>query len=121
MTQVKENVKNSDAIPRNAWSEAQINLLVRLWGTVPVADIAERLGRNPNSVAIKASRLGLPPLAQRKALKTLRGANPKARVRPCLSCQTPFFSEGPHNRICEKCKDAEIWRTGGGASNWSGR
>ncbi len=28
----------------------------------------------------------------------------KSRMRDCLTCQSPFWSEGAHNRICDKCK-----------------
>lgn len=31
-----------------------------------------------------------------------------ARVRPCLSCNTRFASEGPHNRLCTTCRRADI-------------
>lgn len=27
-----------------------------------------------------------------------------ATVRPCLRCQSPFPSEGPHNRLCDPCR-----------------
>lgn len=28
----------------------------------------------------------------------------KHRVRPCMTCSTPFNSEGPHNRMCDHCR-----------------
>lgn len=31
-------------------------------------------------------------------------ANPNARMRKCLACMKPFWSDGPQNRICNKCK-----------------
>lgn len=26
------------------------------------------------------------------------------RTRPCITCRTPFQSEGPHNRMCTQCR-----------------
>ena len=31
----------------------------------------------------------------------------KAKVRPCITCQTDFHSEGPHNRMCDSCRSGE--------------
>ena len=28
-----------------------------------------------------------------------------ARRRPCITCGAPFDSEGPHNRMCDACRD----------------
>jgi len=33
-------------------------------------------------------------------------------VRPCLSCNEDFKSEGIHNRICNLCKGTEEWEMG---------
>lgn len=30
----------------------------------------------------------------------------KAKVRPCITCQIPFQSEGAHNRMCADCRRA---------------
>ncbi|MFQ6016750.1 MAG: hypothetical protein ACE5KF_01010 [Kiloniellaceae bacterium] len=35
-----------------------------------------------------------------------------ARLRRCLICGCNFPSEGPHNRICRKCKNSQAWRQG---------
>jgi hypothetical protein len=29
---------------------------------------------------------------------------PHLRTRPCLCCQTPITSEGPHHRLCDPCR-----------------
>lgn len=29
----------------------------------------------------------------------------KRRLRPCLSCNAEFQSQGIHNRLCDACKD----------------
>jgi hypothetical protein len=30
----------------------------------------------------------------------------KPKMRDCMTCRSPFWSEGAHNRICDKCKRA---------------
>ncbi len=32
--------------------------------------------------------------------------------RRCLTCGDDFPSEGPHNRVCRRCKSSKIWRDG---------
>lgn len=36
----------------------------------------------------------------------------QTQPRRCLTCGDDFPSEGPHNRICRKCKSSKIWRDG---------
>ena len=46
--------------------------------------------------------------------KTIK-AKPDAsavRTRRCLLCGESFLSEGPHNRICRRCKGTQAWRQG---------
>lgn len=31
---------------------------------------------------------------------------PKSKPRKCLRCDETFDSEGPHHRICDRCKTA---------------
>ena len=31
--------------------------------------------------------------------------------RNCLSCRQEFRSAGPGNRVCERCKDGDAWKT----------
>lgn len=31
-------------------------------------------------------------------------AKTQARKRPCITCREKFSSEGPHNRMCERCR-----------------
>ncbi len=38
-------------------------------------------------------------------------SNP-TKPRRCLTCGSDFPSEGPHNRICRKCKSSKLWRDG---------
>ncbi|WP_425099172.1 hypothetical protein [Tropicibacter sp. S64] len=37
------------------------------------------------------------------------------RRRPCMCCRTSFLSDGPHNRLCNVCRqrDGEDWVTFG--------
>lgn len=38
-----------------------------------------------------------------------------SKMRTCLTCRKPFWSDGAHNRICDKCKkshDGEDWYGG---------
>ncbi len=30
--------------------------------------------------------------------------NPSCKLRACMTCQTEFLSEGPHNRMCNRCR-----------------
>jgi hypothetical protein len=41
---------------------------------------------------------------RRDTLKAEADAKLKRKVRPCLCCQTPFASEGIHNRMCDRCR-----------------
>lgn len=36
----------------------------------------------------------------------------RARARDCLMCRTTFSSQGPHNRVCDRCKHSQAWREG---------
>lgn len=33
-----------------------------------------------------------------------RARKARLRERPCLSCGTAFLSEGPHHRMCQRCR-----------------
>ena len=89
------------------WTEGDIETLIEMWHMrYSNADIADALDRAENAVAIKASRLTLPP---RRDLES--GVN--AKIRKCLRCQSSFHSHGAGNRICEPCKGSNEWRSGG--------
>ena len=38
-----------------------------------------------------------------RACKTLL-ATSKERTRNCMACGTEFISQGPHNRLCDRCR-----------------
>lgn len=113
MTNIDVTSEPGSRLARGSWSEKEVRILIAMWQKNEIEEIVKALDRNKNAISIKASRLGLPPRAHTKSEKAVRTSNPKARIRPCLSCQTPFYSEGPHHRICDKCKDTESWRSGG--------
>lgn len=89
------------------WTESDIETLIEMWHMKYTnADIAEVLERAENAVAIKASRLSLPP---RRDLE--RSEN--AKIRKCLRCSSSFHSHGAGNRICDPCKASNEWMSGG--------
>lgn len=52
---------------------------------------------------------------RRKARRRNQGAGPRrmpknATMRPCLTCSSVFASEGNHHRICDGCKDTNVFR-----------
>ncbi len=88
------------------WTEAEIATLTGMWGSGATNhEIGLALGRKENAVAIKASRLHLPrkEVAIQLLSEKRRGGR-KSKIRPCLCCRRPFFSEGAHHRICDPCK-----------------
>jgi len=87
-----------------SWSDEEIRTLAAMWATSTNAEIAQKLNRPANAVAIKASRIGLP--RKDEAARMLKSAKKGVKVRNCLTCRTPFYSEGAHNRICDPCKDS---------------
>jgi len=40
-------------------------------------------------------------------------ANQEKKSRRCLKCNAEFESEGPHNRICPRCKTQSAWKNNG--------
>ncbi len=36
----------------------------------------------------------------------------RQRDRRCLMCRQAFPSDGPHNRLCPRCKGSSSWREG---------
>lgn len=92
---------------RIPWSDREVSRLVALWGMkLSNAEIARRLNRGETAIAVKASRINLPP---RNADQPAR---PGARARNCLRCASPFHSSGPGNRICDPCKETQDWLNG---------
>lgn len=44
--------------------------------------------------------------------KKPQAAPVELKKRGCLMCNRGFLSEGPHNRVCRKCKSTQLWREG---------
>lgn len=89
------------------WTDDDIETLIEMWHMrYSNADIADVLERVENAVAIKASRLSLPP---RRDLDR----NADAKIRKCLRCASSFHSHGAGNRICDPCKGSSEWMSGG--------
>lgn len=92
------------------WTDPEVETLIQMWNAgAATSDIAKKLGRNDNSVAIKASRLRLPRKTDVKngELGGGRKMRPDAKIRPCMTCRRPFFSEGNHNRRCDPCRESD--------------
>ena len=97
----------------NLWSESEIYALVRYWKQgLRMGEVAALLGRSKKSVTVKASRLGLTRCGYLNGNHVQR-AKKNGKTRSCLLCEARFYSEGPGNRVCAKCKQCEYWETGG--------
>lgn len=114
---------DSASIRPAAWSRDEVDRLIELWTQGNSNDeIAVKLGRSPNSVAIKASRINLPSKNSiQRGATVLRNTTPspfprrnsQSKIRACLCCRGKFWSTGPGNRICDDCKDSPSWRDSG--------
>lgn len=93
--------------PWRIFSDEENRLLRRRHaeGRTP-AEIAAELGCNEQRVYDRLRYLGLMGTPPRRV---------RLDQRDCLSCQQPFLSEGPANRICPECKESPEWRSGGDA------
>ena len=65
-----------------------------------IAEIGEALDRSLTSVDSCLRRL---EDRRSKPLKPRTAAS-----RPCLCCGKPFVSDGAHNRLCGRCRHADI-------------
>ena len=101
------------ALNGSLWSETEIDALVGYWKQgLRMSEVAALLGRSKKSVTLKASRLGF---SRRSFLNRnhVQRAKNKGKTRSCLLCEARYYSEGPGNRVCAKCKQGEYWETGG--------
>jgi len=92
-------------------------------GKIPIDVLAERMDRSIDAIVARlADRFGStqalldrirlprrePPREERRRAEDKARQAPQggaqARTRKCLCCGKPFWSEGPHIRICNKCK-----------------
>jgi Zn finger protein HypA/HybF involved in hydrogenase expression len=51
-------------------------------------------------------------LAQAEVRRDALIREARMKLRPCITCRTEFRSEGPHHRMCQRC------RKGGGAEDY---
>lgn len=86
----------TNAPSRSQFSEAEDMFLGQLLaqGLKP-CQIARRMDRAESSVYRRIQFLGLGPGQQQKT------------KRNCMCCQKEFLSDGPHNRLCTRCRSKD--------------
>lgn len=87
-----------------SWTPEKVALLRELCSRrLPWKVVGEKLGVSDKAAAAKASREGFVTPAPRR-----HGASPryvkKVSRRHCLCCRKEFWSAGPHNRLCDRCR-----------------
>lgn len=106
-----------------AWTkEADAQLIAMMRAGIPPREIAEEIDRTPVAIQSRCSQLrrqgiDIPHAVTGAAAKAYERptpespsphAKPKPRRgrtrRPCMCCGAPFDSEGPHNRMCGRCR-----------------
>ncbi len=110
------------------WTDTEGRLLRDLFASgASNAEIAARLGRSEAAIRVKASELRLtrtwkmhapplqwppapapadtPPPSYWHPPPATRQPNPATKERGCMTCQKPFQSAGPHNRLCGSCRN----------------
>lgn len=117
---------------RRRWSEAEDTRLDAALlevalpdGKIPIQLVADRLERSVDAVVARIEarygehsdiigRLVAPPMPvpQAPAAKP-PGSGRKSRREggewDCLRCRRPFWSEGVHNWVCDRCKRTDDW------------
>lgn len=92
--------------PAYAWTDSETAKLAELWSRGDdIEQIAEALGRSVSAVQTKAGRMSLP------ARRWPTRQHSTARIRPCMCCGNTFFSTWIGNRICEPCKESDLYRS----------
>jgi hypothetical protein len=91
------------------WSDAEVALLVELLDQGTSTEEAARLiGRSVSATISKRKQFKLRDKT-RGTYNACRGytrpvKDNQTAPRPCLCCEIPFASEGPHNRLCQNCR-----------------
>ena len=81
MRAAKPRTGSSRRMARTPWSEKEVSQLVALWGmNLSKAEIASRLNQGEAAVAVKASRINLPP----RNLNQKVGPQARAKLPPLL-------------------------------------
>lgn len=86
-------MSSNPAISKGAWTADEDATLQRL----------QREGVSPIAIAKQVCR---PESSVYRRLETL-AARPVRRERLCMCCRSPFMSDGPHNRLCGRCRGKE--------------
>lgn len=87
---------------RISWTNEKREELFNLWAEGKSApQIAKMLDISVSAIYSQAVLLGI--TFHRKDSVGSKRKN-KGKLRSCLCCKRKFFSEGPHNRLCEGCK-----------------
>jgi len=97
------------SIKRRRWNDRENGLLRFYWmsGKSP-AQIAAELDRSICAIRIQASVLGI-TMRMPRPRDAGRKATTRAVRRNCLSCGEKFLSEWIGNRVCNACKETEIF------------
>jgi hypothetical protein len=105
------------------WTDDHVEALIAYWSQGKSnSEIAKIMGRTSTAISMKAHRLNLPAKTDitqsvgQSNRATIQTANKNGKVRPCLCCNTRFFSTGSGNRVCDECKSGPEWSDGGSYS-----
>lgn len=74
------------------------------WSAKDDAAIREGLAAGKTTWAI-AKALGRAESSVSRRVETLTRVRPATRA--CMCCRNPFQSDGPHNRLCNRCRTKE--------------
>jgi rRNA maturation endonuclease Nob1 len=94
------------------WSETEIALLVDLLDQGKSTEEAARLiGRSVSATLSKRKQFNLRDKTRSTYNVERQYSRPikdnRTHTRACLCCEKPFPSEGPHNRLCQYCRQKE--------------
>jgi hypothetical protein len=85
------------------WTDAQRMSLAEAWlAGRPRGEIAKSMGRTVESVNAAAVFMCLPGRANNGSWKSDVKIG---RLRPCITCRDLMHSEGPHHRMCYRCRE----------------
>jgi len=106
--------------------DRSISVRTRSDGKIPICEIADDVARSIDAVAARLiesldgedeffNRIVVTrniPALKNTAQKTGTDSRKAGKMRPCMCCSKPFWSEGSFNRLCQSCKSGET------ESNW---
>jgi hypothetical protein len=91
------------------WSASEVTMLAELLEAGKSTEEAARLiGRSVSATTSKRKQFRLVDKTRRTRSFNTGYTKPikdnTTHQRPCLCCDTPFPSEGAHNRLCQNCR-----------------